>query len=135
VLQDRDFERVGGTRPIPIDVRVVAATNRDLEAMVEQNRFRSDLYYRAKVVELRLPPLRERGPEDIGRLVRHFVAEAARKHGRPVPAVPPATLSRLTSYPWPGNVRVPAGFASCGNPAASVFAGARVALRGNGFRG
>jgi Nif-specific regulatory protein len=105
VLQDREFERVGGSRTLTADVRVVAATNRDLEVQVAQGRFRADLYYRIKVVELRLPPLRVRGADDIARLARHFVAQAARRHGRAAPALSPATLQRLTAYVWPGNVR------------------------------
>ncbi len=105
VLQDREFERVGGTKPVPIDVRVVAATNRDLERMVAEGKFRQDLYYRIKVVEIRLPPLRTRGAEDIVRLARHFASTAARKHGRELPTFSPEALARLGSYPWPGNVR------------------------------
>jgi Nif-specific regulatory protein len=105
VLQDREFERVGGTKTIPIDVRVVAATNRDLEKMVAEGKFRQDLYYRIKVVEIRLPPLRVRGAEDVAKLVRHFATTAARKHGREVPSISPPAMARLTSYPWPGNVR------------------------------
>ena len=105
VLQDREFERIGGEKPVKADVRVVAATNRDLEAMVAQGTFRADLYYRIKVVEIRLPSLRDRGPRDISRLARHFVTAAARRHGRMVPSIPAATISALVEYPWPGNVR------------------------------
>jgi len=105
VLQDREFERIGGEKPVKADVRVVAATNRDLEAMVSQGTFRADLYYRIKVVEIRLPSLRDRGPRDISRLARHFVTAAARRHGRMVPSIPAATISALVEYPWPGNVR------------------------------
>ncbi len=105
VLQDREFQRVGGTRPVKADVRVVAATNRDLEKMVEDGRFRQDLYYRIKVVEIRLPPLRARGGEDLARLARHFVAAAAKRHGREAPRVSQAAVARLVAYPWPGNVR------------------------------
>jgi Nif-specific regulatory protein len=105
VLQDREFDRVGGTKTVQIDARVVAATNRDLEKLVAEGKFRQDLYYRIKVVELRLPPLRERGPEDITRMVRHFVAAAAKRYGREVPHISAAALARLTAYPWPGNVR------------------------------
>ncbi|MGA9522371.1 MAG: sigma-54-dependent Fis family transcriptional regulator [Myxococcaceae bacterium] len=106
VLQDREFERVGGTQTVKIDVRIVAATNRDLVRMVAEGRFREDLYYRIKVVELVLPPLRDRGAEDIERLARHFVASAARKHRLPsVPRLSPAALELLRGYRWPGNVR------------------------------
>ncbi len=105
VLQDREFERVGGTKTVPIDARVVSATNRDLERLVAEGKFRQDLYYRIKVVELRLPPLRQRGPEDVTRLARHFVAAAAKRHGRELPTISAAALQRLASYPWPGNVR------------------------------
>jgi len=105
VLQDREFDRVGGAKPVKVDVRVVAATNRDLEKMIEEGRFRSDLYYRVKVVEIALPPLRVRGAEDVTRLVRHFLAHHAKRHGRSVPKIAPAALARLAAYSWPGNVR------------------------------
>jgi Nif-specific regulatory protein len=105
VLQDRSFTRVGGTRPLTADVRVVAATNRDLERMVADGRFRADLYYRIKVVEIVLPPLRARGPEDIARLVRHFVDTFAKKHGKQIPGISDAAIERLARHPWPGNVR------------------------------
>jgi Nif-specific regulatory protein len=105
VLQDRDFLRIGGTEPVRVDIRVVAATNRDLERMVSEGRFRSDLYFRIKVVEIPLPPLRERGDRDIRRLAQHFAASAAKRHGRPVPTIAPAALDRLAAYAWPGNVR------------------------------
>ena len=105
VLQDREFQRVGGAKTVTADVRVVSATNRDLEVQVAQGRFRSDLYYRIKVVELRLPPLRARGADDITRLARHFVTQAAKRHGRPAPTLPASTVRRLVSYGWPGNVR------------------------------
>ncbi|HEY8206224.1 MAG TPA: sigma-54-dependent Fis family transcriptional regulator [Myxococcaceae bacterium] len=106
VLQDREFERVGGTQTIRVDVRIVAATNRDLARMVHEGKFREDLYYRIKVVEVVLPPLRERGPEDIERLARHFIAQAAKRHRLPiVPRLTVGALERLQSYRWPGNVR------------------------------
>ena len=106
VLQDREFERVGGTQTIRVDVRIVAATNRDLARMVHEGRFREDLYYRIKVVEVVLPPLRERGPEDIERLARHFIAHAAKRHRLPaVPRLTAGALERLQNYRWPGNVR------------------------------
>ncbi len=105
VLQDREYDRVGGTETVSADVRVVAATNRDLERMVAEGRFRSDLYYRIKVVQLELPPLRERGRADIRRLAQHFAVAAARRHGRPIPAISEAAFDRLGRYGWPGNVR------------------------------
>jgi len=105
VLQDREFERVGGTQTVRIDVRIVAATNRDLAKRVSEGRFREDLYYRIKVVEVLVPPLRERGAEDIERLVRHFVASSAKKHHLPPPRIAPAALARLCAYRFPGNVR------------------------------
>jgi Nif-specific regulatory protein len=106
VLQDREFERVGGTQTVKVDVRIVAATHRDLAQMVREGRFREDLYYRIKVVELGLPPLRERGPEDIERLARHFVAQAARRHHLATePRLAASALERLKAWHWPGNVR------------------------------
>ncbi|MBX5482401.1 MAG: sigma-54-dependent Fis family transcriptional regulator [Myxococcaceae bacterium] len=106
VLQDREFERVGGTQTVKVDVRIVAATNRDLQRMVAEGRFREDLYYRIKVVELVLPPLRERGAEDLERLARHFVAAAAKKHRLPqVPRLTASALASLRAWSWPGNVR------------------------------
>ena len=103
-LQEEEIERVGGDRPVPVDVRVVAATNRDLEAEVEAGRFREDLYYRLAVVVVQLPPLRERG-EDVELLARHFVEHFARKHGRGVHELDDAALELLRGHPWPGNVR------------------------------
>ncbi len=105
VLQDREFDRVGGTEPIKADVRVVAATNRDLEELVAQGSFRGDLYFRIKVVQIDLPALRKRGEKDIRRLALHFATAAAKRHGRPLPNISEAALSRLARYPWPGNVR------------------------------
>ncbi|MBK8009955.1 MAG: sigma-54-dependent Fis family transcriptional regulator [Deltaproteobacteria bacterium] len=105
VLQDREFYRVGGHTPIKTDVRIIAATNRDLEEMTADGRFRSDLYYRIKVVELHLPPLRERGRTDIERLAHHFEAVAARRLGRSAPGFSREALVRLADYSWPGNVR------------------------------
>jgi Nif-specific regulatory protein len=105
VLQDREYLRVGGTEPVTADVRVVAATNRDLETMVAERRFREDLYFRIKVVELALPPLRERGRSDIERLARHFLLAAARRHGRTALELTSAAVERLCHYAWPGNVR------------------------------
>jgi Nif-specific regulatory protein len=105
VLQDREFERVGGTQTVKVDVRIVAATNRDLARMVAEGRFREDLYYRIKVVEVVLPPLRERGGDDIERLARHFIATAAKRHRLETPRLSAAALERLKAYRWPGNVR------------------------------
>ncbi|MBZ4419839.1 sigma 54-interacting transcriptional regulator [Myxococcus sp. RHSTA-1-4] len=105
VIQDREFERVGGTQAVKVDVRIVAATHRDLARMVAEGRFREDLYYRIKVVEVVLPPLRERGAEDIERLARHFVATVARRNRLPPPKLSAAALERLKRYRWPGNVR------------------------------
>ncbi|MBI3470380.1 MAG: sigma 54-interacting transcriptional regulator [Candidatus Solibacter usitatus] len=104
VLQEREFERVGGTRTIPADIRLVAATNRDLEAMVKRGEFRQDLYYRLNVVALVMPPLRERR-DDIAGLAEHFVAKHARRVGRAVKGVSPEARAVLKRYDWPGNVR------------------------------
>jgi len=104
VLQEQEFERLGGTRTHQVDVRLVAATNRDLAAMVKRNEFRSDLYYRLNVFPIPLPPLRAR-PEDIPALVTHFVEIYARRMGKQIEHVPPETMSALSSYQWPGNVR------------------------------
>jgi len=104
VLQERVVERVGGRREIPVDVRVVAATHRDLEAMLARGEFRQDLYYRLRVVELRLPPLRER-PEDIPVLIHHCLRRFASKLGRPNARFSSAAWQLLLSYSFPGNVR------------------------------
>ena len=104
-LQDREFERVGGTRTLTADVRVVAATHRDLEAMVGRGEFREDLYYRIKVVQLLLPPLRERGAEDVIRLAEHFLDVYRRKHGKPLLRFGAAARERLVQHRWPGNIR------------------------------
>jgi two-component system, NtrC family, response regulator AtoC len=103
-LQERSVRPVGSDREIPIDVRVLAATNADMSCAVEAGRFRADLYYRLNVIEIRLPPLRERR-SDIPLLAAHFVDIFARKMGRPVAGISPACLARLTEYEWPGNVR------------------------------
>jgi Nif-specific regulatory protein len=105
VLQDREFERVGGTKLERADVRVVAATNRDLPRLVGEGRFRGDLYYRIKVVEILLPPLRERGPADIANLTHHFAEAAAKRHGRTPPRLSVRAMDRLVRHAWPGNVR------------------------------
>jgi formate hydrogenlyase transcriptional activator len=104
VLQEQAFERVGGTRTIDVDVRLVAATHRDLAQMVVEGTFRSDLYYRLNVFPIRLPPLRER-PEDIPLLVRHFAQQYAQRLHKPVHIIPAEAQEALTCYPWPGNVR------------------------------
>jgi formate hydrogenlyase transcriptional activator len=104
VLQEQEFERLGSTKTMRVDVRLVAATNRDLAAMVADGRFRSDLYYRFNVFPLVLPSLRER-PDDIPRLVRHFTQQFARRMGRRIETVPSAVMDALVHYPWPGNVR------------------------------
>jgi formate hydrogenlyase transcriptional activator len=103
-IQDQEFERVGSSRTIHTDARLVAATNRDLKAMVEENRFRSDLYYRLHVFPLNVPPLRERR-EDISLLTRYFVQKHAQRMGRNIDTIPTSVLEALTSYNWPGNIR------------------------------
>jgi formate hydrogenlyase transcriptional activator len=103
-IQDQEFERVGGNRTIRTDVRFVAATNRDLKAMVDDNRFRADLYYRLHVFPLNVPPLRERR-EDIPLLTRYFVQKHAQRMDRKVERVPMQALDALTNYDWPGNIR------------------------------
>ncbi len=104
VLQDGVFERVGGSRAIRVDVRLIAATHRDLEQAVEAGAFRDDLYYRLNVFPIRTPPLRDR-KEDIPLLVRHFTLKHARKLGKKIETVPKRALDALTAYSWPGNVR------------------------------
>jgi DNA-binding NtrC family response regulator len=104
VLQERSFERVGGTRSLTVDVRVVAATHRDLEAEVKAGRFREDLYYRLKVVEIALPPLRERR-EDLPALATRFLEQVAGRLGRPPKALSEGALAALGRHGWPGNVR------------------------------
>ncbi len=104
VLQQKEFERVGGTQTIKVDVRVVAATNRDLEAEVKAGHFREDLFYRLNVVAVTLPPLRRR-KTDIPSLVSHFIERYSEVHGKAVRGLAPGTLNALLSYDWPGNVR------------------------------
>jgi formate hydrogenlyase transcriptional activator len=104
VLQEQEFERLGSGRTHHIDVRLVAATHRDLAEMVRRKEFRSDLYYRLNVFPVALPPLRER-QQDISQLVSHFVEVFGRKMGRRITCIPKETLSALIAYPWPGNVR------------------------------
>jgi transcriptional regulator with GAF, ATPase, and Fis domain len=104
VLQEHEFERVGGTRPIRADVRVIAATNRDLQAAIRAGSFRSDLFYRLLVFPIEIPPVRERS-EDVPLLVQYFIDRYARKLGKNIRSIDKKTLQLLTSYPWPGNIR------------------------------
>jgi transcriptional regulator with PAS, ATPase and Fis domain len=104
VLQEREFERLGGTKTVKVDVRLIAATNRDLREALEQGTFREDLYYRLNVVPIDIAPLRER-KEDIPELVNLFIARFAGDSGKPVEGITPEALRILTNYHWPGNVR------------------------------
>jgi len=104
VLQEREFERLGSSRTLRTDARLIAATNRDLRAMVEEQKFRSDLYYRLNVFPIRVPPLRER-PDDIPLLVRHFVQQFSRRTNRNIDTIPSSTMTTLVRYDWPGNIR------------------------------
>jgi formate hydrogenlyase transcriptional activator len=104
VLQEREFERLGSTRTLRTDARLIAATNRDLTAMVEDQKFRSDLYYRLNVFPVRVPPLRERR-EDIPLLVRHFAQQFSRRMNRSIETIPSETMNALVRYDWPGNIR------------------------------
>jgi formate hydrogenlyase transcriptional activator len=104
VLQEREFERLGSTRTLRTDARLIAATNRDLKAMVDEQKFRSDLYYRLDVFPIRVPALRER-PEDIPLLVRHFVQQFSRRNNRLIDTIPSDTMQALVRYQWPGNIR------------------------------
>lgn len=104
VLQEQEFERLGGNRTIRVDVRVVAATNFDLTQLVADKKFRSDLYYRLNVFPIQLPPLRER-PEDVPLLVRYFVQKFSRRQNKTVEYVPSQAMDAMVNYPWPGNVR------------------------------
>jgi Nif-specific regulatory protein len=104
VLEGHPFERVGGSTPIKVDVRVIAATNRDLEKAVAEGRFRRDLYFRLQVVEIRVPPLRKR-PEDIEELAQYFLARFNAEMGRKIRGFTPAAREHLQNYRWPGNVR------------------------------
>jgi transcriptional regulator with GAF, ATPase, and Fis domain len=103
-LQEKEFERVGGTRTIPVNVRLVAATNRDIAKMVNAGQFRSDLYYRLRVFPVTIPPLRERR-DDIPLLVRYFLSTHSRRMGRRIETIPTATMQALIKWHWPGNVR------------------------------
>src|SRR5262250_2727874 len=104
VLQEKEFERLGSTRTQQVDVRVIAATHRDLKQMVEEGTFRSDLYYRLHIFPLTVPPLRDRR-EDIPLLVRHYIDKYARRMNRHIETIPARTMEVLTDYAWPGNVR------------------------------
>jgi transcriptional regulator with GAF, ATPase, and Fis domain len=104
VLQEREFQRLGGTRTLRADVRVLAATNRDLKAAISRGTFREDLYYRLAVFDIALPPLRER-PEDIPLLVDAFLEEIGHSVGRPAAGVSEEVREKLMTYSWPGNVR------------------------------
>lgn len=104
VLQERTFERVGSNKPIRVDVRVIAATNKDLRHLVREGRFREDLFYRLSVVPIELPPLRER-QEDIPLLAQHFLEKYRTKYGKSVTGFTPQAMRKMRRYPWPGNVR------------------------------
>ncbi len=104
-LQDRSFERVGGRETLRADVRIVCATHRDLEVLVREGRFREDLYYRVRVVEIGVPPLRARGSDEVLTLARHFADRYARRHERPRSRFTDEALEMLRRHPWPGNVR------------------------------
>jgi len=104
-VQERRFERVGGREPLTSDVRLVVATNRDLAAMVKAGTFRSDLYFRVRVVEIELPPLRERGTDDILGLAEHFAGVYGRRHVKAAPVLTDDARAALAAHPWPGNVR------------------------------
>jgi formate hydrogenlyase transcriptional activator len=103
-LQEREFERLGSTRTKKVDIRLVAATNRDLEKMIEDREFRSDLYYRLNVFPIRIPPLRER-PDDIPLLVRYFTQKYARRMEKEIESIPAEAMKKLSSWHWPGNIR------------------------------
>jgi formate hydrogenlyase transcriptional activator len=104
VLQEQEFERLGGTRTHQVDIRLIAATHRNLVDMAKRSEFRSDLYYRLNVFPIPLPPLRERR-EDIPALVKHFMELYGRRMGKQIEHIPPETMSALSSYQWPGNIR------------------------------
>jgi formate hydrogenlyase transcriptional activator len=104
VLQEREFERLGSARTFRADARLIAATNRDLKAMVEDGKFRPDLYYRLNVFPIRVPALRDR-PEDIPLLARHFVRQFSQRNNRVIDTIPSEDMEALVRYPWPGNIR------------------------------
>lgn len=105
VIQDREFERVGGTKTIRADIRIICATWRNLEKMVDEGRFREDLFYRVRVVPVALPPLRDRGAADLERLIDHFVERFSRRHQRPIERLTPGAMERLRAHLYPGNIR------------------------------
>ena len=109
-IETRSFERIGSTKTITVDVRLVAATNRNLEDMVKEKKFREDLYFRLNVVRITTPPLRERS-EDIPVLLEHFIAEFSKENAVPPLSVEPGALRYLMAYPWPGNIRELRNFA------------------------
>jgi two-component system response regulator AtoC len=109
-LETKTVERIGSQKPLPVDVRLVAATNRNLERMVQQGTFREDLFFRLNVVRITMPALRER-PEDIPLLLDHFLREFARENGLPPPEIEPGAMRYLQAYPWPGNIRELRNFA------------------------
>ena len=104
ILEGKPFERVGGSKPIVVDVRVIAATNKDLEQAVKEGAFRSDLYFRLRVIELRIPPLRER-PEDVMLLANHFLQQFQQRSGHGPKGFSPRAIDAMKKYHWPGNVR------------------------------
>jgi two-component system response regulator HydG len=105
VLDTQTFERLGGTKSVIVDVRLVAATNRDLELEIEKGNFREDLFYRINVVQIVVPSLRERGSDEIVRLAEHFLAESLKRNKKPAKNFRPRAIKSMVSYPWPGNVR------------------------------
>ncbi len=105
VLENNEIVRIGGNEPIKVDVRIVSATHHDLDSRVREGEFREDLLFRLNGMTIRLPPLRQRGPEDVKLLVEHFLAQAAKKIGRPSLTLQPAAWTMLCEYPWPGNIR------------------------------
>jgi formate hydrogenlyase transcriptional activator len=104
VLQEREIDRIGGAKPVRVDVRVIAATNRDLASMVKEKKFRDDLFYRLNVFPIELPPLRERA-DDVPLLAYYYLARFASQLGKPIKQIHPETLERLRAYSWPGNIR------------------------------
>lgn len=104
ILQEREFERIGGHQTIKVDIRIIAATNRDLQAMVKEGTFREDLFYRLNVIHLILPPLRDRR-EDISLLANHFLQKFSSENQRDIIDIDPMAMSLLTAWSWPGNIR------------------------------
>ncbi|MBW2621331.1 MAG: sigma-54-dependent Fis family transcriptional regulator, partial [Deltaproteobacteria bacterium] len=105
VLETKEFERLGGTKSVKVDVRMVAATNQDLEAAIEKGSFREDLFYRINVVQIDVPSLRERGSDEIICLAEHFLAKSLKRNNKPAKDYRPRAIKAMSSYPWPGNVR------------------------------